>query len=66
LGAKKGIETAPCQKINGTDWKKGLANRWNSKRITKKAHAGRGLETKWEMSDDDVSDDRPEPDLPGA
>jgi hypothetical protein len=28
----------------------GLANRWNRKRITKKAHADRGLKTLWEMS----------------
>ncbi len=39
LGAKSGIETALCQRITGTDWKKILANRWNRKRITKKAHA---------------------------
>jgi hypothetical protein len=39
-----------CQKITGTDWKKVLANQWNRKKITKKAHAGRGHETKWEMS----------------
>jgi len=45
LGAKSGIETALCQRITGTDWKNVLANRWNRKRITKKAHAGRGLET---------------------
>src|ERR1035438_9638762 len=29
---------------------KGLANLWRGKRITKKAHAGRWQETKWEMS----------------
>jgi hypothetical protein len=29
---------------------KGLANLWSRKRIMKKAHAGRGQETKWEMS----------------
>jgi hypothetical protein len=50
LGAKSGIETALCRRITGTDWKKVFANRWNRKRITKKAHAGRGLETIWEMS----------------
>jgi hypothetical protein len=27
-----------CQRITGTDWKKVLANRWNRKRIAKKAH----------------------------
>ena len=45
LGAKSGIEAALCQRITGTDWNKVLANRWNRKIITKKAHAGRGLET---------------------
>jgi hypothetical protein len=49
LGAQKGIETALCQRITGTDWKKVLANRWNRKRIAKKAHAGRGQETIWEI-----------------
>jgi hypothetical protein len=29
---------------------KGLANRWSRKRITKKAHAGRGKESRWEIS----------------
>jgi len=47
LGAKKGIETALCQRITGTDWKKVLANRWNRKRIAKKAHAFRGHEIRW-------------------
>jgi hypothetical protein len=32
------------------DWKKVLANLWSRQKITKKAHAGRGLETIWEMS----------------
>jgi hypothetical protein len=50
LGSQKGIETALCQRITGTDWKKVLANGWNRKKITKKAHAGRGQETTWEMS----------------
>jgi FG-GAP-like repeat len=39
---KSGIETALCRKITGTDWKKVLANRWNSKKIPKQAHAGWG------------------------
>jgi hypothetical protein len=39
------------QRITGADWKKVLANQWNRKRITKKAHADRGPETIWEMSD---------------
>jgi hypothetical protein len=50
LGAPKGIETPLCQRITGADWKKVLANLWSGKRITKKALAGRGLETKWEIS----------------
>jgi hypothetical protein len=49
LGARKGIETALCQRISGTDWKKVLANPWDRKRFIKKAHAGRGQETKWEI-----------------
>jgi hypothetical protein len=36
------------QAENGLE--KGLANLWSRKKITKKAHAGRGQETKWEMS----------------
>jgi hypothetical protein len=28
----------------------GLANLWSTKKLTKKAHAGHGPETKWEMS----------------
>ena len=31
------------------DWKKVLANLWNRKRIPKKARAGRGQESKWEI-----------------
>jgi hypothetical protein len=31
------------------DLKTVLANPWSRKKITKKAHAGRGLETKWEI-----------------
>ena len=50
VGSKKGTETALCQRTTGTDWKKVLVNQWNRKKITKKAHAGRGHETKWEMS----------------
>jgi len=50
-GAKTVNETPLFQRITGADWKKVLANQWNRKRITKKAHAGRGPETIWEMSD---------------
>ena len=49
-GAKTVNETPLLQRITGADWKKVLANQWNRKRITKKAHAGRGPETIWEMS----------------
>ena len=50
LGAKTVNETALFQRITGADWKKVLANRWNRKRITKKAcTGGRGLETIWEI-----------------
>jgi hypothetical protein len=37
MGAKKGIETALCQKITGTDWKKVLANPGGRKIVTKRA-----------------------------
>jgi hypothetical protein len=43
------IETECQRKIEGGP-KKGLANLWSGKKIRKKAHAGRGPETKWEMS----------------
>jgi hypothetical protein len=33
------------------DPEEGLATLWRGKRITKKAHAGRGQETKWEIPD---------------
>jgi hypothetical protein len=47
---KKASKHSRCQRKIEGESKKGLANRWNRKRITKKAHAGRGLETIWEMS----------------
>jgi hypothetical protein len=31
-------------------WENGFANLWSGNKITKKAHAGRGQETIWEMS----------------
>jgi hypothetical protein len=49
LGSQKGIETTLCQGITGADWKKVLANLWSRQKITKKVHAGRGPETKWEI-----------------
>jgi prepilin-type N-terminal cleavage/methylation domain-containing protein/prepilin-type processing-associated H-X9-DG protein len=30
----RGIETALCQRISGTDWRKILTNRWNKNRVT--------------------------------
>gem|GEM_PF-1331736 len=39
-----------CQRKTGDGLEKDLANLWSRKKITKKAHAGRGLETIWEMS----------------
>jgi hypothetical protein len=49
LGAKSGIETALCQRITGTDWKKVLANRWSRQKITKRPYSNRGQETIWEI-----------------
>jgi hypothetical protein len=44
MRAKKGIKTAPCRMTAGADWKKVFENRWNRKKIAKKARAVRGLE----------------------
>lgn len=49
LGTQSGIETALCQRKTEGESKNGLANLWNRKRITKKSHTGRGLETIWEI-----------------
>jgi hypothetical protein len=38
-----------CQRKTGGELKKRLADPWSGKRITKKAHVGRGQETKWEI-----------------
>jgi hypothetical protein len=38
-----------CQRKTEGEPKKGLANLWRGKKITKKAHAGRGQTTKWEI-----------------
>jgi len=55
IGYPKRHRTTPlCQSKTGhglTKLKKGLASLWRGKSITKTAHAGRGQETKWEMSD---------------
>jgi hypothetical protein len=54
LGTQTVNEAPLFQRITGADWKKVLANLWSRQRITKnqpkKVHAGRGSETKWEMS----------------
>ena len=42
-----------CQRKTEGGQEKGLANLWSRKKITKKAHAGRGQEAKWEMSIED-------------
>jgi hypothetical protein len=47
-------QTSLFQRITGTVWEKslqicGAGREW--RKINKKAHAGRGPETKWEMSD---------------
>jgi hypothetical protein len=44
-------QIAPCVREKPmADWKKELANLGSRQRITRKAHAGHGLETIWEMS----------------
>jgi hypothetical protein len=48
--AQIGVERSFARQKPGADWKKRLANLWSKKKITKTAHAGRGHETKWEMS----------------
>jgi hypothetical protein len=50
LGAQTVNETPLFQRITGADLKKVLANLWSRQRLTKKSHAGRGQETKWEIS----------------
>jgi hypothetical protein len=49
FGSQKGIETPLCQRKTEGGLETGLANLWNRKKITKKAHAGRGQEIKWEI-----------------
>jgi len=39
-----------CQRKTEVGPENGLANLWGRRKITKKAHAGRGQETKWGMS----------------
>jgi hypothetical protein len=38
-----------CHEKTEGGLEKGLANMWSGKRITKRAHAGRWQETKWEI-----------------
>jgi hypothetical protein len=53
MGAKKGIETpSSAVKKPRTDWQMDLqiyGSRTKMSKITKKAHAGRGSETIWEI-----------------
>jgi hypothetical protein len=44
-------EELPLPRKTGGGLEKGLANLWSRKRIAKKAYAGRGQETKWEIPD---------------
>ncbi|MGD0413327.1 MAG: hypothetical protein ABSC18_16670 [Verrucomicrobiota bacterium] len=48
LGRKKGIETPLCQRKTEGGLEKRVANFLNGRKITKKAHAGRAHESKWE------------------
>jgi hypothetical protein len=44
------LATAPfAREKPWADWKKNLQGLWSRKKITKKAHAGRGQETQWEI-----------------
>jgi hypothetical protein len=47
---KKASEHPLCQRKTEGGLKNGLATLWRGKRIAKKAHAGRGQETQWEIS----------------
>src|ERR1039458_10271721 len=49
VGSKKWHRNSPVPENNRNGLEKVLANRRNRKIITKKAHAGRGLETIWEI-----------------
>jgi hypothetical protein len=48
--AQMSTKSPLCQEKTEGGLEKGLANRRSRKKFTKKAHAGRGQETKWEMS----------------
>jgi hypothetical protein len=48
--AYKATKHPLCQRKAVGGQEKGLANLWSRKKITKKAHGGRGQESKWEMS----------------
>jgi hypothetical protein len=50
-GPKMASKHLPRRKKTTGGLENGLANPWKRKNITKKAHADRGLETIWEMSD---------------
>jgi hypothetical protein len=47
--SQNGGETPPVPENHRRGWEKVPANVWSRQRITIKAHAGRGLETIWEI-----------------
>jgi hypothetical protein len=47
--AQMSTKRALCPRKTEGGLEKDLANLWSRKKITKKAHAGRGQETKWEI-----------------
>jgi hypothetical protein len=51
IGDKKGIATRPLPEKSGGPTGKRLANLWSRRKITKKAHAGRGPEIKGGIAD---------------
>ena len=50
LDAALGLTDLGAREKSRANQRKELANLWSRQRITKKAHAGRGQETMWEMS----------------
>jgi hypothetical protein len=50
LGGQNSIETPLCKRKIDGEPEKMLANLWSRRKITKKAHAGRGQEIEWEIS----------------
>jgi hypothetical protein len=54
LEPKKASEHPLCQRKTEGGLEYRLANPWSRKKVTKKAHAGRGQETKWEISNHEL------------